>query len=199
MWLKARELLKLRQGQGEPEEEERALANDVDSPIKIKRQKITMMLNDGNEASAASGDEDLELSCSGLTLTPATPQLTAGKSQSKNTPLSSKTRSRRGTKLQFQAPQDEPPCSSQSSEQSVASSAALDALERSSFVRQLDSVNSGRNSHDLSFGLTNATLDNTFGFKVNLENLQQAKADIEVSFIFKNQGLVKNDFNLISY
>ncbi|XP_034475797.1 DNA polymerase zeta catalytic subunit [Drosophila innubila] len=182
MWLKARELLKQRQGTGEPEEE-RALANDVDSPIKIKRQKITMMLNDGDDASAASGDEELELSCSGLTLTPETPQLTTGKSQSKGTPLSSKTRSRRGTKLQFQAPQDEPPCSSQSSEQSVASSAALDALERSSFVRQLDSVSSGRNSHELSFGLNNATLDNTFGFKVNLENLQQAKADIECNYL----------------
>ncbi|KAL7738667.1 hypothetical protein ACLKA6_006953 [Drosophila palustris] len=186
VWLKARELLKLRQGKDAMEEQR---SNDVDSPIKIKRQKITMMLNDGDgdeASSAVSGDEDAELSCSGLTLTltPATPQLATGKTQSKGTPLSIKVRTRRGTKLQFEAPpQDELQGSSQSSEHSVASSAALDALERSSFVRQLDSVSSGRNSHELSFGLNHASLDNTFGFKVNLENLQQAKADIECNYL----------------
>lgn len=185
LWLKARELHKQRQGEQE-EEQLRPLANDVDSPIKIKLQKITMMLNEGDGESGASGDEDGEPNCSRLTLTPmsqtpATPQPTGrGKQQPKDTPLSCKMRARRGTKLTFPAEQNEPPGSSQSSEQSVASSDALDALERSSFVRQLDSLSSGRNSHELSFGLTNATLDNTFGFKVNLENLQQAKADIEV-------------------
>ncbi|XP_064541449.1 DNA polymerase zeta catalytic subunit isoform X2 [Drosophila montana] len=189
LWLKARELHKQRQGEQVEEEELRPLGNDVDSPIKIKRQKITMMLNEGDGESAASGDEDGEPNCSRLTLTPmsqtpATPQpAVRGKQQAKETPLSGKMRARRGTKLQFPAEQDEPPGNSQSSEQSVASNDALDALERSSFVRQLDSLSSGRNSHELSFGLTNATLDNTFGFKVNLENLQQAKADIECNYL----------------
>ncbi|ALC40814.1 mus205 [Drosophila busckii] len=166
LWLKARELHKQR-AQGEQQAEQ-------ESPIKIKRQKITMMLNEAD--GAGSGDEE-ELNCSGvsLSLTPATPQAT------QLTPVSSKLRSKRATKLQFEAPAEEATtASSQSSEQSVASSAALDALERSSFVRQLESISAG---HELSFGLTNATLDNTFGFKVNLENLQQAKADIECNYL----------------
>lgn len=178
LWLKARELHKQRQG---GKEELHPVGNDVDSPIKVKRQKITMMLNEVEAAGGASGDEDGDLNCSGLTLTPMsqTPQHSGtDKPQLKGTPLSSKMRSKRATKLQFEAARDEQPGSSQSSEKSVSSDAALEALERSSFVR---SISSGRNSHELSFGLTNATLDNTFGFKVNLENLQQAKADIEVS------------------
>ncbi|KAH8370569.1 hypothetical protein KR093_004143 [Drosophila rubida] len=171
LWLKARELQQQRKGE---REEERAPGNDVDSPIKIKRQKITMMLNEGDGDAAA--DDDGELNCSGISLTPLSISLTPATSQ--------KTRSRRRTKLQFQASQQEQqPSSSQSSEQSVASSAALEALERSSFVRQLDSMSGGRNSHELSFGLNQASLDNTFGFKVNLENLQQAKADIECNYL----------------
>ncbi|TDG44390.1 hypothetical protein AWZ03_009193 [Drosophila navojoa] len=180
LWLKARELHKQRQGE---KEELRPAGNDVDSPIKIKRQKITMMLNEVDAGDGASGDEDGDLNCSGLTLTPMsqTPQHSgAAKTQAKGTPLSSKMRSKRATKLQFGAAQEEEPSSSQSSEKSVSSNAALEALERSSFVR---SISSGRNSHELSFGLTNATLDNTFGFKVNLENLQQAKADIECNYL----------------
>lgn len=186
MWLKARELLRQRQGGAD---EDRVVSNDVDSPIKIKRQKITMMLNEAD--GDAASDDEAEISCSDLTLTPMSQtQTPASKAASRETPLSSKLRSRRGLKLQFQAAaaagaaaQDGEAtlASSQSSEQSVASSAALEELERSSFVRQLDSISNGRNSHDLSFGLAHATLDNTFGFKVNLENLQQAKADIEVS------------------
>lgn len=186
MWLKARELLRQRQGGAD---EDRVVSNDVDSPIKIKRQKITMMLNEAD--GDAASDDEAEISCSDLTLTPMSQtQTPASKAASRETPLSSKLRSRRGLKLQFQAAaaagaaaQDGEAtlASSQSSEQSVASSAALEELERSSFVRQLDSLSNGRNSHDLSFGLAHATLDNTFGFKVNLENLQQAKADIEVS------------------
>lgn len=185
MWLKARELLRQRQGR-DGGDEDRVLNNDVDSPIKIKRQKITMMLNEAADGDAGSDDEAAELSCSELTLTPMSQSQTPASkaTTAKETPLSSKLRTRRGLKLQFQAATaqdgEATAASSQSSEQSVASSAALEELERSSFVRQLDSLSSGRNSHDLSFGLAHATLDNTFGFKVNLENLQQAKADIEV-------------------
>lgn len=185
MWLKARELLRQQQGR-DGGDEDCVLNNDVDSPIKIKRQKITMMLNEAADGDAGSDDEAAELNCSELTLTPMSQgQTPASKATTaKDTPLSSKLRSRRGLKLQFQAAAaqdgEATAASSQSSEQSVASSAALEELERSSFVRQLDSLSSGRNSHDLSFGLAHATLDNTFGFKVNLENLQQAKADIEV-------------------
>lgn len=184
MWLKARELLRQRQGR-DGGDEDLVLNNDVDSPIKIKRQKITMMLNEAADGDAGSDNEAAELNCSKLTLTPMSQSQTPASkpTTSKGTPLSSKLRSRRGLKLQFQATAQDgeaTPASSQSSEQSVTSSAALEELERSSFVRQLDSLSSGRNSHDLSFGLAHATLDNTFGFKVNLENLQQAKADIEV-------------------
>ncbi|KAH8413614.1 hypothetical protein KR222_002011 [Zaprionus bogoriensis] len=188
LWLKARELLRQRQGEAG---EDRAVNNDADSPIKIKRQKITMMLNEADGGDAASGDE-AELDCSGVSLTPMSQSQSqtptpASRVKAKGTPLSSKLRARRGLRLQFEPDkaleQADTPASSQSSEQSVASSAALDELERSSFVRQLESVSSGRNSHELSFGLAHATLDNTFGFKVNLENLQQAKADIECNYL----------------
>lgn len=54
-------------------------------------------------------------------------------------------------------------------------------LDRSSFVKNLQSISS--EEHEISFGLSSNDLNNTFGFKVNLENLQQAKADIQVKFV----------------
>lgn len=123
-----------------------------------------------------SGDEDAgeELDCS-LSLTP----LSQAKGKGRETPSSSnaRNRSKRGIKLNFK--EDLP--NSQSSEQSASSSAVQAELERSSFLRQLEGGNNQQ--HELSFGLSHATLDNTFGFKVNLENLQQAKADIECNHL----------------
>ncbi|XP_017078698.1 DNA polymerase zeta catalytic subunit isoform X1 [Drosophila eugracilis] len=177
IWLKAKELLRQR-------EEPTKNSDDIDSPIKIKRQKITMMLQ-AEEGGDASGDEGSgeDLECS-LSLTP----LSQAKDKAKATPISSKAKEgttisrKRGTKLNFKECQEEEPASSQSSEQSVSSSAAQAVLERSSFLRQLEG-NSQRQQHDLSFGLSHATLDNTFGFKVNLENLQQAKADVDCNHL----------------
>ncbi|XP_030377595.1 DNA polymerase zeta catalytic subunit [Scaptodrosophila lebanonensis] len=210
VWLKAKELLK-HKGEQIETQQQRDSNNDLDSPIKIKRQKVTMMLNpDGNGDGAGSGDEDLN--CSGLTLTPmtpGTPHLLNNKLNDTCTPVSSREhlrprqrRSRRvANKLSFKAQDkqlqtehaEELPGSSQnsvkssqslSSEQSATSSAALAELERSSFARQVQSSGEGGlNMHELSFGLSHATLNNTFGFKVNLENLQQAKADIECNYL----------------
>ncbi|XP_037713657.1 DNA polymerase zeta catalytic subunit isoform X2 [Drosophila subpulchrella] len=177
IWLKAKELLRQR-------EEPRKSGDDIDSPIKIKRQKITMMLQ-AEEGGGGSGDEDAgeDFECS-LSLTP----LSQAMDKAKATPISSKAkesarkRIKRGTKLNFKECVEEEPTSSQSSEQSVSSSAAQAELERSSFLRQLEGSSQPR-QHDLSFGLSHATLDNTFGFKVNLENLQQAKADIDCNHL----------------
>uniref|UniRef100_A0A6P4FM18 DNA polymerase zeta catalytic subunit n=2 Tax=Drosophila rhopaloa TaxID=1041015 RepID=A0A6P4FM18_DRORH len=174
VWLKAKELIRQR-------EESAKSSDDIDSPIKIKRQKITMMLQ-AEVGDAASGDEDAgeDFDCS-LSLTP----LSQAKDKSKTSPISSKAKGatrnllKRGTKLNFKESQEDKQTSSQSSEQSV-SSAAQAVLERSSFLRQLEG---SQLQHDLSFGLSHATLDNTFGFKVNLENLQQAKADIDCNHL----------------
>ncbi|XP_017108394.2 DNA polymerase zeta catalytic subunit [Drosophila bipectinata] len=170
LWLKAKELLRQR--------DEPPKGEDVDSPIKIKRQKITMMLQaDGGDA--GSGDEEggEDLSCS-LSLTP----LTQGVGKAKATPRTARSRLKKGTKLDFTGSQDHEAPSSQSSERSVSSSAAQAELERSSFLRQLEG-NSQPLPQDISFGLSHATLDNTFGFKVNLENLQEAKADVECNHL----------------
>ncbi|XP_026835278.1 DNA polymerase zeta catalytic subunit isoform X1 [Drosophila erecta] len=177
VWLKAKQILRQR-------EEPKNSSDDIDSPIKIKRQKITMMLQ-AEEGDGGSGDEDAceELDYS-LSLTP----LSQAKDKCRATPISSKAketgknRLRRGTKLSFKENQEEEPTSSQSSQQSVSSSAAQAELERSSFLRQLEGSSQER-QHDLSFGLSHATLDNTFGFKVNLENLQQAKSDIDCNHL----------------
>ncbi|XP_020818110.1 DNA polymerase zeta catalytic subunit isoform X2 [Drosophila serrata] len=174
VWLKAQEVLRQR---GETVK----TSADMDSPIKVKRQKITMML----QAEGGSGEEDAgeELDCS-LSLTPLS------QAKGKETPISSKAKKaaknhlKRGTKLNFkEAQREEEIASSQSSEQSASSSAVQAELERSSFLRQLEGACDQAQQHDLSFGLSHATLDNTFGFKVNLENLQQAKADIECNHL----------------
>ncbi|BFG04302.1 DNA polymerase zeta catalytic subunit [Drosophila madeirensis] len=168
IWLKARELLRQRE---EPER-----GNDVDSPIKVKRQKITMMLQ--NDEGAADSEEDGDCT---LSLTPMS------QAKAKATPKSSKGPAQ--TKLNFRASRDETVepqqgCSQASDQSSVSSSAAQAELDRTSFLRQLDQPGHHQEGqHELSFGLSHATLDNTFGFKVNLENLQQAKADIECNYL----------------
>ncbi|KAH8290298.1 hypothetical protein KR054_001671 [Drosophila jambulina] len=177
VWVKAQEVLRQR---GETVK----TSEDMDSPIKIKRQKITMMLQaEGADGSGVSGESDAgeELDCS-LSLTP----LSQAKGKGKETPKeAAKNRMKRGTRLNFKDAQhgEEELASSQSSEQSASSSAVQAELERSSFLRQLEGACNQAQQHDLSFGLSHATLDNTFGFKVNLENLQQAKADIECNHL----------------
>ena len=39
-------------------------------------------------------------------------------------------------------------------------------------------------SADHSFGITGASLDNTYGFKMDLENFQTANANLEVNIFF---------------
>lgn len=60
---------------------------------------------------------------------------------------------------------------------------------RTSFVNNLnlDGTNygsGGNSSADHSFGISGATLENTFGFKMDLENFQSANANIEVILHF---------------
>lgn len=57
-------------------------------------------------------------------------------------------------------------------------------LERPSFVKNLnlDDTAIRSESPNQSFGITGVTLENSFGFKMELENFQTAKAHLEVSF-----------------
>lgn len=52
-------------------------------------------------------------------------------------------------------------------------------LEKTSFLRNI-SITENCNVSDVSFGLSGVTLDNTFGFKISLQNLQKVKADVQV-------------------
>ncbi|XP_037953294.1 DNA polymerase zeta catalytic subunit [Teleopsis dalmanni] len=230
IWLKARELM-----QNKKESVTEKMNFDEDSPIKIRRQKVTMMLNE----QTGGDDSDADLDCStSLTLTPLTPATPVDRNISKKsirndestTPLTTipeiigsapnslrslKRRLHRARvclnkklKIAFKAEQhNKTGCSSNSpSEQlqidcenikplsqesvnstdtssSISSHLALAELERSSFVKNLNSDISKNVNHDISFGLSNATLNNTFGFKVNLENLQQAKSDVEYNYL----------------
>ncbi|XP_018800849.1 PREDICTED: DNA polymerase zeta catalytic subunit isoform X1 [Bactrocera latifrons] len=69
-----------------------------------------------------------------------------------------------------------------SNDTTISNENVLKALERNSFLKDLQSK-AAPLSHELSFGLSSASLDNTFGFKVNLENLQQAKSDVECNYL----------------
>lgn len=44
----------------------------------------------------------------------------------------------------------------------------------------VDTTITNSNSQNCSFGLTGVTFENSFGFKMDLENFQCAKANIEV-------------------
>ena len=220
LWLKARELLK---SKGQEMEDLNAKHIEEDSPIKIRRQKVTMMLN-AEEGQADSDDDDNSLDCTSrsLTLTPLTPGTPQFQSQTLNdskmkenfTPLTThsekitlkrnslikKRKSYRMLKRvsldkQFKEAWKKESQSlskessqesqiirdsqeSQKSETSVSSSTALAELERTSFMRHIQ-------QHDVTINegfSENSTINNTFGFKVALENLQQAKSDVEVKF-----------------
>ncbi|XP_011292459.1 DNA polymerase zeta catalytic subunit [Musca domestica] len=238
LWLKARELLKLKGNLKEEDAKEKMhnLAAEEDSPIKVRRQKVTMMLNAGG--SDGDNDSDTSLNCSSmsLTLTPLTPGTPVVKEQSqinreinksftpvttklekipleRVNPLTRRRHNRRvlrrvslNKKMQEAMEKHNPPnattyqedvkdkdvvptCadesilphSSQNSESSVSSQTALAELERSSFLRQL-------NVHDITTGggsghSNDTTFNSSYGFKVALENLQQAKADIEFNYL----------------
>lgn len=228
MWIKARELLKNKSGLNEETFDDREVThqNQEDSPIKIRRQKVTMMLN--NEGGDGDSDSTLDCSSMSLSLTPLTPGTPATKDticeesiKKSFTPVTSKIeriplerlnplRRRHNRRVlkrvslnqklkesldNEKCSQDEKksqenegisstsladesiiPHSSQNSETSVSSQTVLAEMERSSFMQQIqcNDVNLAGGSHN------NSTLNNTFGFKVALENLQQAKADVEV-------------------
>ncbi|CAD7014327.1 unnamed protein product [Ceratitis capitata] len=211
LWLKARQLL----GNGEACSAQRKVNLD-ESPIKVRRQKTTMILNDG---AICDNDDDALDNSNYLTLTPPTPIVntkpaTATKkgeleNTNKNAIERVKSRTKRAKlslnkKLKACAsPQSTwvlnddtlPPSQLEktaqidgsgkimtSNDSTVSSEAALDALKRSSFIKNLHGKASPF-SHELSFGLNTASLNNTFGFKVNLENLQQAKSDVECNYL----------------
>ncbi|XP_023293724.2 DNA polymerase zeta catalytic subunit isoform X1 [Lucilia cuprina] len=222
LWLKARELLKTK---GEEVEDMKMKNLEEDSPIKIRRQKVTMMMNAGDAAEADSDDGDNSLDCSSrsLTLTPLTPgtpvaneHYTKGELKKSFTPVSrnlekvplkldSSLRKRKNYRIfrrvalnkqlkeafdkeaskessqELETVKDSQGSAipnSQNSETSVSSETALAELERSSFMQQLKEA-------DVTIGgfSENSTLNNTFGFKVALENLQQAKADVEFNYL----------------
>ncbi|KAL5288058.1 REV3L family protein [Megaselia abdita] len=155
-WLKARDNNKV--------EEKRTI--DEDSPIKVKRQKIIMVVED-----------DMSGSPFDLTLTP----LTCDSNNKGNNPSSApKTITRKKSKKElFKVSQKlnvKPisnllePVTSQSQDKDTTTSQSSS---------QISNANSFKNDVDASFGISAPSLDNTYGFKVNLENLNHAKADIE--------------------
>lgn len=67
-------------------------------------------------------------------------------------------------------------------------------LERPSFVAHLnldDTINK-TNSQNMSFGIKGAILDNSYGFRMNLDNFQCARSVNDVSVKFKTaNNLIK--------
>ncbi|XP_055836926.1 DNA polymerase zeta catalytic subunit [Episyrphus balteatus] len=61
-----------------------------------------------------------------------------------------------------------------------SSATVMAELGKVTFVNNL---HNSQGSFDSSFGISHASLNNTFGFKVNLENLHQAKSDIEHNYL----------------
>ncbi|XP_065368468.1 DNA polymerase zeta catalytic subunit [Calliphora vicina] len=227
LWLKARELLKNK----EDELEELKTKNpEEDSPIKIRRQKVTMMLNAGDgDADSEDADNSLDCSSRSLTLTPLTPGTPVAYERNmkeelkqsftpvsrhlekiplkrdislrkrnncrvlrrvslnkqlkeafeKETQSASKESSQELANVkESKDSQESIVPNTQGSETSVTSQTALAELERSSFMRHLKET-------DVTIsGLSeNSTINNSFGFKVALENLQQAKADVEFNYL----------------
>nr|XP_036219196.1 DNA polymerase zeta catalytic subunit [Bactrocera oleae] len=212
LWLKARDMLA---------KSETCAQNKVtldESPIKVRRQKTTMILNDGG--GGCYNDEDVLNNTNCITLTPPTPLAnTQRSSNAANTTEEATAKPNANVKLKLrtkraklslnkkliacaspemsvlsasdslQLSQIAQSTETLSSEQVVASNdttisneTVLNALKRNSFLKDLQSK-AAPSPHELSFGLSSASLDNTFGFKVNLENLQQAKSDVECNYL----------------
>lgn len=59
-------------------------------------------------------------------------------------------------------------------------------IDRSSFAENLNLEKTGDklNSQNISFGIKGAALENSFGFRMNLENFQCAKINIEVGISY---------------
>lgn len=214
LWLKAHELL----SKGKAYAQNKVTLDE--SPIKVRRQKTTMILNDGGVG--GDDDEDVLNNTNCITLTPPTPMvITQRSSNAANTTEQEKSKSKASTNMKLKSrtrraklslnkklmacaspdmnvlstddslklSQNAQNTQNLSSEQVVTSNDAtisnetvLNALKRNSFLNDLQ-PNAAPSPHELSFGLSSASLDNTFGFKVNLENLQQAKSDVEVIFV----------------
>ncbi|XP_037888398.1 DNA polymerase zeta catalytic subunit isoform X1 [Glossina fuscipes] len=208
LWLKAREFLKGK------EDAATVKVDDIDSPIKIRRQKITMIFkaDEGNEASEDS-DNSEQCTTHSLAMTPLTPgtPLIDGKVGNKTdslrkifTPVSNRTEnseSNSSKELKLTSlrkrlslsckPEEilnkrrdsinddsnqEIMISQTTSESSISSQTILAELERSSFRREIQKENL-QSQNDC------ADLSNSYGFKVALENLQQAKADVECTYL----------------
>lgn len=208
LWLKAREFLKGK------EDIATAKLADIDSPIKIRRQKITMMFkaDEGNASEDSDNSEDCTTHSLPMTpLTPSTP-LIDGKLANKTdnlrkifTPVStriedSESNSSKDLKLKSLRKRlslsynrnsisddnnQEITVSQATSESSISSQTVLAELERSSFRREIQKEN-------LQSQTDCGDLSNSYGFKVALENLQQAKADVEVGIIFLEIKKLKN-------
>uniref|UniRef100_A0A1B0A7J0 DNA polymerase zeta catalytic subunit n=1 Tax=Glossina pallidipes TaxID=7398 RepID=A0A1B0A7J0_GLOPL len=204
LWLKAREFLK-----GKEDIATVKLA-DIDSPIKIRRQKITMMFkaDEGNASEDSDNSEDCPTHS--LAMTPLTP-LIDGKVANKTDDLGkiftpvltciedSESNSSKELKLKSLRKRLSLSCkleetlnnnrnstsddnnqeitvSQTTSESSISSQTVLAELERSSFRREIQKEN-------LQSQTDCADLSNSYGFKVALENLQQAKADVECTYL----------------
>ncbi|XP_067630621.1 DNA polymerase zeta catalytic subunit isoform X2 [Eurosta solidaginis] len=209
LWLKACDLLQNAKDSAQDN------VDFEESPIKVRRQKITMILNDG-----VDGDDDGESAIS-LTLTPPTPvvetkgfskvsqdntQKNAGtaeakklKSHTKRAKLSlhkkimksvspdidghfSSNKTLSATQIENSLALLNMEQLSSSIDSTISSQTVLNAMKRNSFIKELQ-IKEKSTSHELSFGLNSTSLSTTFGFKVNLENLQQAKSDVECNYI----------------
>ncbi|XP_011182997.2 DNA polymerase zeta catalytic subunit [Zeugodacus cucurbitae] len=205
LWLKARDLLAKGGAQNKVTLDE--------SPIKVRRQKTTMILNDGgDDGDDDDGDVLNHTNC--ITLTPPTPLINTQRSSGgaetaevmkKNLNVKSRTNRAKlslnkklmacaspdlsvlSADASLQLTQNAQVLSSESlvpsNDTTISNETVLNALQRNSFLKDLQHANAAPSPHELSFGLSSASLDNTFGFKVNLENLQQAKSDVECNYL----------------
>lgn len=58
-------------------------------------------------------------------------------------------------------------------------------LDRPSIIKHLnldDTFSRSASPHQSSFGITGVSLDNSYGFKMELENFQTAKSNLEVNY-----------------
>lgn len=68
LWLKAREIIN-----NKYKDQQHTIRDEDDSPIKVRRQKVTMMFNDDEANGINDFDEDIDCSGRSLSLTPLTP------------------------------------------------------------------------------------------------------------------------------
>ncbi|XP_055919384.1 DNA polymerase zeta catalytic subunit isoform X2 [Eupeodes corollae] len=166
IWLKAKELLNKKNIDAE---ENIILEN---SPIEIHRQKVSILVNTENDGAL----EDADSSICSLSLTPLTPPIKTDqthKLEDSSNKIVLTDIDDKGSEIKRSEDSDQKNTQFNRADSSQEAQAELEKL---SF---LNNLHNSQGSFDSSFGISHATLNNTFGFKVNLENLQQAKSDIE--------------------